>query len=128
MLGSIAITCLGAAGYLVWKNYAGEGKKLRTLWRAGRLYNADGTFPELREKRKTDYGYCLRLSLPPGLSTHDFEQRQDAIEQALGHRVEISYSNKNMFVQVFEIGLDARKFEPVKLSGLQLVIGHTYGG
>lgn len=125
---SLALTCLGAAGYLAWDTYKGMGYKLRTLWRAGGLYNRDGAMPELREKRQTQYGYCLRLSLPPGLCAEDFERRQEAIEQYLGHRVRITYSNKNLFVEVYKEDLKAHDFEPVNLPGMQLVAGHTYGG
>lgn len=123
----IALTCVGAAGYLAWDAYAGIGRKLRTLWRAGGLYNRDGTMPELRERRNTQYGYCLRLSLPPGLCVEDFERRQEAIEQYLGHRVRIKYSNKNLFIEVFKEDLKAHEFEAVELPGMQLVAGHTYG-
>jgi S-DNA-T family DNA segregation ATPase FtsK/SpoIIIE len=123
----IALTCVGAAGYLAWDAYAGIGRKLRTLWRAGGLYNRDGTMPELRERRKTAYGYCLRLSLPPGLCAEDFERRREAIEQFLGHKVRVNYNNKNLFLEVYEGDLKAHDFEAVKLSGMRLVIGHTYG-
>lgn len=127
MLVETGMACLGAAGWMLWQQYVTEGNKLKTLFRAGRLYNGDGTFPELKEKRRTEYGYCLRLSLPPGMCTDDFERRQQAIEQALGHRVEIKFANGFLLVEVYEVDLDTHDYEPIKLPGLQLPIGYTYG-
>ena len=127
MVSIIALTCLGAAGYLAWDEYRGEGQKLRDLWRAGGLYNRDGTMPTLREKKQMKYGHCLRLSLPPGLSTEDFERRQAAIEQNFGHTIKIKYKNKNMLIEVYEQDLISHPFELIELKGMKLVMGHTYG-
>lgn len=91
---------------------------------------ANGKFPRLREKIKTDYGWCYRLSVPPGISTKDFERKQTEIEQFLGHRVKISYSNHNIFLGVYEVELEKMvNFEHRRSKGLvEFILGVEFGG
>ncbi len=61
-----------------------------------------GETPVFSGETETDYGYDLRFSLPPGLSTDDFEEKKLAIEQYLGKRICISYENKNVIIKVHD--------------------------
>lgn len=90
----------------------------------------DGRFPKVKEKIITDYGYVLRMSLPPGLSTKDIEKHQISIEQYFNHAVKISYDNHNLFIEVYEIELENLVLFPmfVKKKGIEFPIGIEYGG
>jgi S-DNA-T family DNA segregation ATPase FtsK/SpoIIIE len=86
-------------------------------------------YPRLKEKIKTDYGWCYRLSVPPGISTKDFEKNKLAIEQFLGHNVKISYTNHNIFVEIYEIELEHLvPYIPYKAKGIEFPTGIEYGG
>lgn len=90
---------------------------------------AGGQLPLYQGKRKTNYGYNLRFSLPAGLSTNDFENNKLAIEQYLNKKVTISYNNKNVFISVYEKTLDkSYKYEYVSTKNVcEFPIGYTYG-
>ena len=108
--------------------YSLNSNKYRTLFKNCNLHKEE-MYPTLREERKTDYGYVLRFSLPLGLSSADFESKQKAIKEHLGHRVRISYTNKNIIIQVYEHELEEDyPFELMKTKNpMDIVIGYTYG-
>lgn len=86
--------------------------------------------PKYIRKRKTDYGYCVTLSLPPGLSTKDFDKHRLAIEQYLNKKIDIEYVNHRVFLKVFEKELDTSliyEFTENK-NILEFTIGVTFGG
>jgi len=110
-----------------------EFKRLRDPFRRifeNLKFDKFGEIPKLKEKRKTDYGYCLAFSLPAGMSTDDFEKHKLAIEQNLNKRIEISYSNYRVYIRVFENDLEkAPPFRIIKTKGkLEFPIGISYGG
>lgn len=90
---------------------------------------SDGKWPRVKEKTKTEYGYCYRLSVPPGISTEQFEKKQTEIEQFLGNKIKISYLNHNIFLQVYEVELEnIVPYIPYKAKGIEFPIGIEYGG
>lgn len=102
----------------------------RTLFENCKLTVGDSKqVPKLIKKRNTDYGYCLTLSLPYGLSTDDFKKKQLAIEEYLNKRIEISYHNYRVYMKVFEADLKANQpYRKVDTKGvLEFPIGNTYG-
>ncbi len=86
--------------------------------------------PRYINKRKTDYGYCVALSLPVGLSTDDFKKHQLAIEQYLNRRVEFAYKNYRVYMKVFEKELDKMiPYEPIKTKEpLEFPVGVGFNG
>lgn len=85
--------------------------------------------PRLKEKIKTDYGWCYRMSVPPGISTKEFEKHQLEIEQFFGHNVKISYDNHNIFIEIYEIELESLvPYIPFKAKGIEFPVGIEYGG
>ncbi len=85
--------------------------------------------PRYIRKKKTDYGYCITLSLPPGLSTKDFEKHRDAISQNLNKDVEFSYKNYRIYMKVYENRLSPEQdFKFVETKGIcEFPIGVTFG-
>jgi S-DNA-T family DNA segregation ATPase FtsK/SpoIIIE len=89
----------------------------------------DGKFPRIKEKVKTDYGWCYRLSVPPGVCTDDFEHNKQEIEQFFGHGIKINYANHNIFVEIYEIELEHLvPYVPLKMKGIEFPVGIRYGG
>lgn len=85
--------------------------------------------PKYIRKRKTDYGYCVTLSLPAGLSTKDFDKNKLAIEQYLNRDVEITYKNHRIYLKVFENKLSAEQdFRVIKTKGIvEFPVGVSFG-
>lgn len=105
-------------------NYDKFEELLKTL-----RIEAGGRYPKVKGKRKTEYGYCYRLSVPPGISTKDFEKNQYEIEQFLGHKIKISYCDHNIYLEVYEVELDHMvTFEPRPNRGIEFIVGIEYGG
>jgi len=106
-----------------------EPDELQSVFFCSNLFNLAG-LPELKENKKTNYGYCLRYSLPPGMCLSDFKKKQESIEQFLGHRIDIKYANRNILIQVYENELKTYyEFETVKTKGvLEFPIGYTFKG
>ncbi|NLY46813.1 MAG: DNA translocase FtsK [Tissierella sp.] len=85
--------------------------------------------PRYLGKKKTDYGYCLKFSLPYGLSTKDFEKHQLEIEQYFNNKIKISYKNHRVFIQIYQIALEeSPKYILSPTKGLEFPIGIIYGG
>lgn len=124
LYGIIPLAISGGNILMVLLSYDGLEELLKTL-----KIEANGKWPRVKEKIQTEYGYCFRLSCPPGISTEQFEKHQTEIEQFLGNRVKISYNNHNIFLQVYETELESLvRFIPVKSKGIEFPIGIEYGG
>jgi S-DNA-T family DNA segregation ATPase FtsK/SpoIIIE len=121
---------IGALMFSVWDmamivlKYTKFEKLLETLG-----IEANNKTPRLKEKIKTDYGWCYRMSVPPGISTAHFEKHKLEIEQFLGHNVKISYDNHNIFVEIYEVELENLiPYIPYKAKGIEFPIGVEFGG
>lgn len=86
--------------------------------------------PRFISKRKTPYGYCLKFSLPYGMSSEDFIKKKTAIEEYLNHKIEISYHNYRVLVKVYEKELEkSPPFQLTEAKGkIEFPIGIRYGG
>lgn len=86
--------------------------------------------PKYLNKRNTDYGCCITMTLPPGLSTKDFEKHKEAIEQNLNTDVEFNYKNNRVFMKIYNKKLSAnQKYEFIETKGIvEFPIGITFGG
>ncbi len=85
--------------------------------------------PQLKEKKKTNYGYALRFSLPIGISTNDFERHKSAIEQYLNKKIQIKYHAKNVIIEVYEKELDREyAYEKIETKGVvSFPVGYSFG-
>lgn len=90
---------------------------------------AGETIPRYIGKRKTNYGYCVTFSLPPGLSTKDFEKYKLAIEQYLNKDVEFDYRNYRVYMKVYENRLSPeQEYRFIETKGIcEFPIGITFG-
>lgn len=124
LYGIVPLVISGGNILMLMLNY----DRLEELFKTLKI-EADGKHPRVKEKIKAEYGYCFRLSVPPGISTDQFEAKQTEIEQFLGHKIKISYQNHNIFLQVYEIELENLvPYIPYKAKGIEFPIGIEYGG
>ena len=82
----------------------GEKKKLESLFKACKLYTEldkeKKVPPKVISKTEFENGYQYHLSLPKGLSTKDFNEKKQAIAEALDSEVEFSYDNGRILMKV----------------------------
>ena len=81
-------------------NYAMSWSKFDRLWPA--LGLTVGTAqPYLKNKERTDHSIIYKFTLPAGLSSDDFEKHKLAIEQFCGRDIDIKYTYKELWIEVF---------------------------
>jgi S-DNA-T family DNA segregation ATPase FtsK/SpoIIIE len=106
-LGSLALI---VGGTLLLGKQIQKVLKWHTLWKNMNLFKGE-MYPELREKRKTDWGVLYRFSLPPGLCFDDFNNHKQAIHDFLGKDINLVYSNKNIILEVYDEPMQHYDFE-----------------
>lgn len=144
-MGAIGSSWLGMTGFIpplfyvsgvglfVWHIVEGSNKYTK-LWEALEIKCK----PHLREKIKTNYGYCLRFNVPTGMCVSDFAKKKEPIHQHLDsigicNRLQINYKKGgNMLFQVYEKELkNSYNYEEyadiIKAKGLDIPLGFTYG-
>jgi len=88
----------GVAGiYMYFATYS----KFNHLWKALDL-GKDESYPICKGKKRTKNSIIYRFSLPAGLSIEDFERNKIAIEQFLGRDIDIKYTYKEIWIEVFD--------------------------
>lgn len=124
---SMAMLMYGAGGVSCLLHFWDQTRGIKKLWENTNLHK-DESYPKIREKFKTNYGYELRMSLPIGLSTKDFESKIEAISQYLGYRCEVGYERKTLILKVYEKELkEEYKFTPVDTkSPTELITGMSF--
>lgn len=116
----------GAGGVSILLHLLDSNRGLQKLWENTNLYK-DTEYPLIKKKIKTSYGYDLRLTLPIGLSTKDFEYKLDAISQYLGCRCEVTYQKKTIILKVYEKELKEYLFEQLETKAIMgLITGFSY--
>jgi len=85
--------------------------------------------PKFLKKTNTQYGYDLIFSLPPGLSSKQFEQKQTEIEEYLGGSIKINVKNRKLTLQVYTREIkDFYKYEYINTNNiLEIPLGYTHG-
>ncbi len=123
----IALIMFGMGGVSCIMHFLDNNRDLKKLWENTNLYK-ENEYPLIKDKIITNYGYKLRLTLPIGLSTKDFENKLDAISQYLGYRCEVDYERKTLILKVYEKKLKAEyKFQPLETKGpTELITGMSY--
>jgi S-DNA-T family DNA segregation ATPase FtsK/SpoIIIE len=87
----------------------------------------DGVYPLLKTKKKTKHSVIYKYTLPAGLCLSDFDKKKEAIEQYLGRDVDLKYTYKELFIEVYNKNLKTYyEYEPVNIFGkVPLLIGYN---
>lgn len=118
---------MGVCGYALYSALKRRGR-WATLWKQCGL-TRDEMYPELRERRRHEYGEVLRFSLPPGLSKSDFERKKEALEDFLGKDINIAVHNRNLILELYDGPMAHYPYEYVDTgSAASFAIGRTRSG
>lgn len=118
-----------ALGAVCWAEHFRHRSHFDRLWKNLKLC-AGETYPMIKRTSPKE-GYTLyEFTLPAGLSADDFIKKQTAIEQYVGHQVQIDYGFKNLLIKVFdETEKMSYSYQPEKLRGsVPLLIGYDRVG
>lgn len=87
-------------------------------------------FPILKEREETEVSTVYKFTLPAGISSEDFERNRLAIQQHIGRDIDIKYTYKEIWVEVFEQGQkEVYEFELVKCKGrVEFPVGYDRRG
>lgn len=90
----------------------------------------NGAYPILKDKRKTEFSTIYKFTLPSGLSLSDFDKCKEAIEQHLGRDIDIKYTYKEIYIEVYKENLKMfYEYIPTKIRGnVPIVIGYNRHG
>lgn len=102
---------LGIAYYgLTWSKFT---KVFKTLGLGKGM-----AYPLYKGKKDTEYSEIYRFTLPAGLCLKDFEDKQEAIEQFIGSKIDIKYTFKEITIEVYKQDLPTMfKYEPTDIDG-----------
>lgn len=88
--------------------------------------------PKLQQKTKTNNGYMLRFNVVEGISLTDMENKKETIENYIGKKINITYNNKNFFIEIFEKTLQTTYNFTIpktnELKGVSFPIGYSLDG
>lgn len=122
-------------GCLVGKLLFGESNRfdIENFFKVCELKNSRGEYPVLCKKFNIDNGVKFILSLPIGLCLKDFLKLQDALEQQIKTRVNISYNNG--FIEIVSIveelkelySFELQKANPIS-EGIKIPLGYCLDG
>lgn len=87
----------------------------------------DGAYPFIKKKIKTDCSTVYKFTLPCGLCLKNFEDKKDAIEQYLGRDIEIKYTYKEIYIEVYETKMKTLyEYQPSDIKGsVPIIIGYN---
>lgn len=122
----ILLKCVGICGVAY---YAVTWSKFNKIFRGLDLCIGNA-YPIQKSKKKTEYSTIYKFTLPAGLSLKDFEDKKDAIEQYLGRSIDIKYTYKEIYIEVYnEKQKTHYDYEPVKINGkIPILIGYDKKG
>ena len=122
----VLLKCVGALGI---------GYYFATWSRFDKLFEnlglgIDGSYPILKEKIKRDYSTVYKFTLPAGLCLSNFDENKEAIEQHLGRDIDIKYTYKEIFIEVYKDKMQTMyKYEPTNIKGdVPIMIGYDRKG
>ena len=92
---------MGGFGALGIANYAFTWSKFDRLFKNLNLCKG-GSYPILNNTEETETSRIYKFTLPAGLSSEDFERNRVAIKQHLGRDIDIRYTYKSVWIEVFE--------------------------
>lgn len=126
-VGSMSLLFYGMGAVSMGIHFVDDNRALKKLWENTGLHK-DNDYPMLKKKVKTNYGYNLRLTLPIGLSTEDFEKKLSAISQYLGYRCKVEYQKKTVVLKVYRKELEKTyKFEQLETGSFtELITGISF--
>lgn len=86
-----AAVTIGAGMYYLYDRYTRTN--LDNFFTHTPLKNSDGKYPRVVKTEKDEYTTAYHIKMPDGLSTDDFENWQQPIEQFLNRRVSIGFDD-----------------------------------
>lgn len=125
----VITTALKGAGIFGLAYYAMTWSRFDKLFENLGL-GVNGAYPILKDKHKTDYSKVYKFTLPSGLSLTDFDNCKEAIEQHLGRDIDIKYTYKEIYIEVYNENLRMLyDYEPTKIKGnVPIMIGYNRRG
>lgn len=87
-------------------------------------------YPIIKGKRKTEYSTIYRFTLPAGLCLDDFLDKKEAISQYLGRDIDIKYTYKEIWIEVYKQNNKTfYEYIPTKIHGdVPIIIGYNKRG
>ncbi|WP_187296377.1 FtsK/SpoIIIE domain-containing protein [Tepidibacter mesophilus] len=90
------------------------------------LKNKLDQYPLFQESKETKNGLIYRFALPLGINVNDFIKQKDNIEAMLNNKVNITYNNKCIFIEIVSVALkDKYDFEIINNKKINL--GYALG-
>lgn len=122
----VLMECVGVVGFTY---YAYTWSKFDRIFRGLQLCIGNA-YPIQKSRYKTEYSTVYTFTLPAGLSLKDFEDRKDAIEQYLGRSVDIKYTYREIYIEVYKDNIKTMyEYEPIKIKGdMPILIGYDKKG
>lgn len=116
-------------GVVCWADHFRHKSNFDKLWKNLKLCGGEA-YPIIKRTTPKE-GYTLyEFTLPAGLSVDDFIKKQAAIEQYVGHPVQLDYGFKNILLKVFD-GEEQMiyHYQPEKLKGgVPVLLGYDRQG
>jgi S-DNA-T family DNA segregation ATPase FtsK/SpoIIIE len=122
----VALECIGIVGATY---YAYTWSKFNKIFK-GLGLGVGTAYPIQKGSYKTEYSTVYKFTLPAGLSLKDFDDRKEAIEQYLGRSIDIKYTYKEIFIEVYKDNIKTMyEYEPIKIKGdMPILIGYDKRG
>ena len=131
----VVVDAFWKAGYTLFKYLIGEEKifDMENFYKVCGLKNSEGEYPKVYKKFRVNNGVKFMMTLPTGLCLNDFLKLQDALEQQIKTRVNISYNNG--FIEIVSIEEELKELYPFELQkakpiyeGIQIPLGYSLDG
>lgn len=128
----VEIGLLSGAGYITYRLYYKECLKFKKdfnnlIERIPALKNNQGEKVNLLKYDKTDYGYKIKLQLPVGISSEQFENQLLTLEQGLGlTSAHLNINNRLITLNGIK-NYNFKQYEPVKLPPNKILVGEFIG-
>jgi len=87
-------------------------------------------YPLFKNKTSTEYSDVHKFTLPCGLCLKDFEDKKDEIEQYLGKDIDIKYTHKEIYIEVYKDKMKTLyDYIPTDIKGdIPILIGYDRHG
>jgi S-DNA-T family DNA segregation ATPase FtsK/SpoIIIE len=87
----------------------------------------NGAYPIFKSKHKSQYSTIYKFTLPAGLCLSDFDKCKEKIEQHLGRDIDIKYTYKEIYMEVYNDNLKTKfDYVPIKIKGdVPILIGYN---
>lgn len=118
-----------ASGILGLGYYGWHWSKFDKLFKNLKL-GMGSSYPLFKSKRTTEHSDIYKFTLPCGLSLKNFDDNKEAIEQYLGKDIDIKYTFKEIYIEVYKDKMKTLyEYTPIKIKGdVPIIIGYDRHG